>query len=134
MGRDLKNSIVQFIKFGLVGFSNTFISYIVYLVLIYFNIYYLYASIVGFIVSVINSFYWNNKYVFRNNCSSFKEILIIFIKTFISYAGTGLVLANILLYFWIDIFKIHEFIAPLINLIITIPLNFLLNKFWAFKK
>jgi len=50
------------------------------------------------------------------------------IKTLCSYAGTGLVLANVLLYIWVDLIHIHELIAPAINLVITVPLNFVLNK------
>lgn len=48
-------------------------------------------------------------------------------------AGTGLVLNNILLIVWVDIFKLNEALGPLINLLITIPLNFLLNKYWAYR-
>jgi putative flippase GtrA len=33
----------------------------------------------------------------------------------------------------VNYLNISEFIAPILNLIITIPLNFLLNKFWAFR-
>ena len=51
----------------------------------------------------------------------------------LSYAGTGLVLNNILLVIWIEGLKMHEMLGPIINLFITIPLNFLLNKFWAFR-
>ncbi|MEG2931919.1 MAG: GtrA family protein [Ruthenibacterium sp.] len=29
---------------------------------------------------------------------------------------------------------VSEWIAPVINLVITIPLNFILNKFWTFKQ
>ena len=56
------------------------------------------------------------------------------IKTFIAYGSTGIVLASVLLYVWVDILHISEYVAPLINLVITIPLNFVLNKLWAFKK
>ena len=54
------------------------------------------------------------------------------IKTFASY-GTTFVLSTILLVIMVDYLKISNIIAPVLNLIITIPLNFLLNKFWAFK-
>ena len=122
----------QFIKFGIVGLSNTLISYIIYAILVAININYFIASILGFLISVLNSFYWNNKYVFSSDTK--RNLLKVFMKTLISYAGTGLILANILLYVWIDIFLVHELIAPLFNLFITIPLNFLINKFWAYKK
>ena len=56
-----------------------------------------------------------------------------FIKLFLSYAGTGLVLHNILLWFFTSICHISDYVAPVLNLLITIPLNFVLNKFWAFR-
>ena len=55
------------------------------------------------------------------------------LKTFVSYSFTGLFLNNILLYIWIQIFHISEFMAPFMNLVVSVPINFLINKFWAFK-
>jgi putative flippase GtrA len=56
------------------------------------------------------------------------------LKTYLSYAATGLVLANILLYVFVDVLGIHKSVAPFISLLITVPLNFILNKYWAFRK
>lgn len=123
----------QFIKFGLVGLSNTIISFVVYLFGIYIGIYYLIASVLGFIISVINSFYWNNLYVFQQTNGKKRSIWKSFCKTLMAYAGTGLVLNNVLLYLQVDLLNWSEILAPLINLFVTIPLNFLLNKLWAFK-
>ncbi len=125
--------MLQFIKFGIVGFSNTIISYLVYTVLTYFGIPYVVANIIGFIVSVLNSFFWNNKFVFKKNEGEDRNVWWTLCKTFISYAGTGLILSNILLVFFIEKIEISKFIAPIFGLIITIPINFLVNKFWSFK-
>lgn len=129
-----RTNLIQFIKFGFVGLSNTGISYIVYLILLYFGIQYIWASVISYFISIINAFYWNNKYVFNQRQSTKRDIINSFIKTFISYAGTGLVVQNLLLFLWVDILSISNIIAPIINLVITIPLNFILNKLWAFKK
>ncbi len=126
--------IFQFVQFGIVGVSNTLISYIVYIILVSLGSYYLIASLIGFLISVINAFYWNNKYVFKSRKEEKRTLCGAFIKTFASYAGTGLILNNILLIIWIDILEINEMAGPIINLFITIPLNFLLNKYWAFKR
>lgn len=126
--------VVQFIKFGLVGVSNTLISYVVYLIGIGCGIHYLAASVLGFVISVVNSFYWNNKYVFAGNTSTKRSWIKTFLKTFMAYAGTGLILNNILLVIWVDLFHLPQAVAPLVNLFITIPLNFILNKLWAFKE
>lgn len=123
----------QFVKFGLVGLSNTAISYITYVICVYLGMHYFFANTLGFIISVLNSFYWNNKYVFICENGEKRPWLPALIKTFISYGSTGILLASILLYVWVDLMHISEYIAPLINLIITIPLNFILNKLWAFK-
>ena len=82
----------------------------------------------SWIISVFNAFYWNNKYVFRNENTWLKAL----IRTYISY-GFSFILGNILLIVLIEFFKVSEIIAPLIILVITIPLNFLMNKFGTFK-
>lgn len=126
-------SLVQFVKFGIVGVSNTLISYVVYTVFVVAGAEYLIGNVFGFIISVLNSFYWNNKYVFKTEDGENRTWIYALLKTFIAYAGTGLVLSSVLLVLWIDILHIHKLIAPIINLCVTIPLNFIINKFWAFK-
>jgi len=124
--------IFQLIKFGLVGFSNTLVFYFLYVILIYLNVPYLLANVIAFIVSVLNSFYWNNKYVFKRKEGEKRNIYVTLFKTFIAYAWTGLVLNNFLLVFFIEIIRVSKYLAPALVLIVTIPLNFLINKFWSF--
>lgn len=128
------NRIWQFVQFGIVGLSNTLISYIVYLIFVAFGCHYLIASLLGFLISVLNAYYWNNKYVFKQKGNEKRIWWRVFLKTFLSYAGTGLILNNLLLIIWVDVLNIHEMIGPILNLFITIPINFILNKFWAFAK
>lgn len=127
------NTFWQFVKFGVVGLSNTLISYVVYLIGIHLGIHYLIASVLGFVVSVQNAFYWNNRYVFQKKEGEERNWWKAWVKTFLSYASTGLVLANILLVFWVDVLHIPEFLGPIFNLLVTVPLNFILNKLWAFR-
>lgn len=121
-----KNDIVQFIKFGLVGVSNTFVSLIVYYLLIYFSVNYILANIAGFVISVLNAFFWNSKYVFKH---SQKGSLV---RTYISYGMTFL-LSNLLLYGLVEFMNVSKIVAPVLCLVVTIPLNFILNKYWTFK-
>jgi putative flippase GtrA len=126
--------LTQFIKFGVVGFSNTAIAYIIYSGLYYLGLHYIIANTIAFILSVLNSFYWNNKYVFKSGDDQKKSAFWpALLKTYISYAFTGLVLSSGLLYVFIKIMRISAYIAPLLGLVITVPLNFVLNKKWAFK-
>ena len=89
---DVWNGFVQFVKFGLVGLSNTVISYATYYILVPFHVNKYVASVIGFILSVANAFYWNNSYVFKKEDQEQRSPLQAFIKLFLSYAGTGLVL------------------------------------------
>lgn len=119
----------QLIKFSIVGVSNTLISLGVYYGLYFLGVNYLIANTAGFIVSVLNSYYWNNKYVFKKTSNGHKKALI---RTFLAYGSTFL-LSTFLMFIMIECMGFSGTIAPLISLIITIPLNFLMNKFWAFK-
>lgn len=62
-----------------------------------------------------------------------RSLLKSLLKTYVSYSFTGLFLNSILLVLWVQVFHINEFIAPIINLLVSVPLNFIINKYWAFK-
>lgn len=146
VGKELSDEmfegIMQFIKFGIVGVSNTVISYILYVgSLVFLNCAggigkynYLIAQIIAFILSVLWSFYWNNKMVFVLEDGKQRSLWKSLVKTYISYSFTGLFLNSFLLILWVDIIGISEFIAPIINLFVSVPLNFIINKLWAFKE
>jgi putative flippase GtrA len=122
---------IQFFKFGIVGLSNTIIGYTVYAILVYLDFYYVLANAISFVVGIANSFFWNNKFVFKNDGK--RNILFSFLKTFVSYAITGLILTSLLLFLFVDILKLSRYYAFFLCLIVTVPSNFCLNKFWAFK-
>lgn len=120
----------QFIKFGIVGVSNTAISLAIYYIFIFIDKdLYLAGNCIGFVVSVLNSYYWNNKYVFKNrNGSHIKAIC----RMFMSY-GVSFVIGTILLIIFVKVLLIPEEIAPIPIMIISVPINFILNKYWTFK-
>lgn len=128
-----RSAIVQFIKFGVVGLSNTVIGYVVYSLCVWLGMHYLWANVVGFLVSVINAFYWSNRFVFIKQEEERRNLWLVFIKTLLAYGSTGIVLNSILLWLFIDKCRISEYLAPILILIITVPTNFLLNKYWSFK-
>ena len=84
----------QFIKFGIVGLSNTFISYAVYATLTFLGIPYLLANVAGFLLSVLNAFFWNNRYVFRKPEDESRSLWCRLAKTFLPYAGTAVLSKN----------------------------------------
>lgn len=127
-------SLVQFVKFGIVGVSNTLIALGVYQLCLHgFHMHYQVANVISFVVSVTNAYYWNNRFVFGSGTPrSPRQHLSAYGKAFLSYGSTFL-LSTALLTLWVEVCGVSESVAPVINLLITIPLNFILNKFWAFR-
>jgi len=122
--------LVQFFNFGIVGLSNTIIAYSVYAVLVYFNLHPQIANLFAFAASVTNAYIWNRFWVFKGNAQ--KKASTPF-KFFAVYGG-NLLLGIFLLYLFIDVWHINKYLAPLLSLPLTVPVNYLLNKFWVFKK
>ena len=129
----IKNLIIQFIKFGTVGAINTVLSYAItngayYLLHLHEQI----SNIIAFVITVFISFMLNGRFVFTENKEErnfWKSLL----KVYASYSITGVFLTAILLYIEEELLGIPHYIATLMNLVVTIPINFLLNKFRAYK-
>ena len=146
LGKELSDktfeALMQFVKFGIIGISNTVVSWGIYMVSllmlkraeIFPAVDYLIAQAIGFLLSVLWSFYWNNRFVFTLEKGVKRSFWKALLKTYISYSFSGLFLNSILLWIWIQIFGLSEYLAPILNLLISVPLNFIINKFWAFKK
>lgn len=121
--------ILQFVKFGIVGVGNTAISLLVYYVIILIRReWYIAGSIAGFVISVLNAYYWNSKYVFKKQDDRLRTL----IRTYIAY-GSNLLIGTFMLWLLVEKCGISHFLAPLLNLLITVPLNFVLNKYWVMK-
>lgn len=150
-------ALIQFIKFGLVGVTNTLISYGVEMLCYYvvfksysfnnitsfFHQYKFYVTseeikvmtvtALAFIISVTNSYFLNSRFVFKAGSNNSSSKGIVYMKTVFCYALTGLIIAP-LIKMQLVTAHIPYWFASLCALIVTIPLNFLMNKFWAYSK
>lgn len=122
--------LAQIIKFGCVGVLNTLISYGTTVFCLFIGLHLLVSNAVAFIISTGCAFLLNYLFVFSPRPCWWKGL----IKSYCSYAFTGIGLNSALLYLFSTVFGISEYLSPLLVLIVTIPCNFLLNKLWAFKK
>ena len=120
----------QFVKFGIIGISNTLLSLGIYYALVFLGLHYILSHVVAFAFSVLNAYYWNNKYVFTAEETNKARLLF---KVYASYGMTFL-LSTGTLFLMVDVIGISDLVAPVINLFFTVPTNFLLMKFWAFKE
>ena len=129
----IKQMIIQFLKFGIVGAINTVLSYAItngayYLLHMHEQM----SNFIAFIITVFISFMLNGKFVFTENKEE-RDFWKSLLKVYASYSITGLFLTAILLYLEEELLGIPHYIATLMNLVVTIPINFILNKFWAYK-
>lgn len=85
--------------------------------------------ILSWITSLLFAFYMNRKYVFKSKNKVIKE----FINFTISRLLT-LFLELIFMYILVDLVKMNDMFAKLINLIIVFICNYLLSKFLVFRK
>lgn len=123
----------QFVKFSAVGVSNTLISMAVYWLCFYaLHWHYQLSNFVAFVISVTNAYYWNQRFVFAKGHRDFLGHLRAYGKAFLSYGATYLV-GVALLALWVEALGVDEGVAPLINLLVTVPANYVLNRFWAFR-
>lgn len=141
---DQERAFLQFCKFAIVGVSNTLVSLCINYSLLFISGKLEWfdgaktpraflGNSVAFFLSVLWSFYWNSQYVFKEDEDSEKRVWWkTLLRTYAAYAFTGLVLSNLISWLCIDKFGISEYIAVLINMVIAVPINFILNKFWAY--
>src|SRR5437899_3112130 len=90
--------LIQFVKFGIVGVSNTLLTFAVYTLLLKaFGVWYLAASAIGFAVGTVNSFLLNRRWTFRGHVGDARTPL-----RWMVVQGCGLGLNEALLFFWVD--------------------------------
>ena len=122
--------IVKFADFCLVGALSAIVSLACYYLIVLINRrLYLLGYSLGFVVSVLNSYFWNSNFVFKQKDDMTKTIA----KTYASY-GFTFFRGNAMLYLMVDILKISELIAPLIQILVTTPVNYLINKKWVYRQ
>lgn len=130
---------MQVFLFAVIGFSSALVNLGVYnLVLwglqaagLFASFDFLVAQFFGFMISVAWAFFFNRRYVFRTPGAPWKQSLL---KVYAVYALTGIGLSSILSLLWVQVFDFPKEIVTVINDCLCFPVNFLLNKYWSFRK
>ena len=79
MSEKNKALINQIIRFGLVGISNTIVSYVIYAVAFALTDNYFLANVLSWLLSVLHAYIWQNVFVFKEDKNaqkrgSFKDV------------------------------------------------------------
>ena len=132
-----KTSWKQVLLFAAVGISSGIVNMAVYNGVLFLlrwlkwfpQFDFLIALIFGFVMSVAWSFLLNRRFVFREQAVAWFPALI---KTYLSYAATGIGLSSLLSLLWVHVFHIPKEVLTVLNDTLCFPVNFLLVKFWSF--
>ena len=124
-----KENIIKFFKFALVGFSNTLVNYLVFLLIFkVFGIFYMFASAIGYITAVFNSYFWNLRWTFKS-----KHSVNVFGK-FVIVNIASLSLNLLIMRTLVEAMLIDELISQIFAIIGALIINFSGNNLWTFKK
>ncbi len=140
LSEEQEKQLLQFGKFGVIGISNTAVSYLLNVATLFIlekldilqdiDIYI--GNGVAFFLSVLWSYYWNSRYVFKEDPNEKRVWWKTVLKTYAAYALTGIGLSNLTSYLFVRVLGWSKYIAPIVNIVIGVPVNYLINKFWAY--
>jgi len=122
----MNKPLKTFIKYGIVGISGTIISMsVLYTLTDIFNIYYLISGLIAIEISLLNNFFWNDRWTFlhNNNMNSVHIRLIDY--HIVSLAGA---LINIMfLYILTSWIGLYYLLSNLIAIMGVFIINYIIN-------
>ena len=121
--------LVQFIKFGLVGVSNTLLTFLIYTLLLkVFGVWYIAASAIGFAVGAVNGFLLNRRWTFAGHVGdAFTPVRWGIVQ------GGGLGINLGLLYVLVHDARLDKLVAQALATIVVTVTTFVVNRAWTFR-
>jgi putative flippase GtrA len=121
--------ILQLLKFGIVGVSNTLIAFAVYTVLLkVFGVWYIAASGIGFAVGAVNGFLLNRRWTFREHVG---DALTPVRWGIVQSCGLGFNLG--LVYLFVHDLGMDKLVGQIPATAIVVLLTFFANRAWTFR-
>lgn len=119
---------VQLLKFGVVGAVGYAINLGIYVLLLGIGAHE--AAVVSFIVSALSNYWWNRHWTFAQTKGHFAHQG----AKFLSVSLAALVVNQLWLLLFLDDLKWGKITAQAVSVILVLPLNFLGNKLWSFRR
>jgi putative flippase GtrA len=122
--------LVQLVKFGVVGISNTLLTFAVYTFLLkVLGVWYLAASAIGFIVGATNGFLLNRRWTFAGHVGdSLTPVRWAIVQ------GCGLGVNVALLYVFVHDAKLDKLLAQAFATAVVTITTFFVNRAWTFRE
>jgi putative flippase GtrA len=121
--------VVQFVKFGIVGISNTLITFAVYTVLLkVFGVWYIAASGIGFVAGATNGFLLNRRWTFREHVGdALTPVRWMIVQSCGLACNLGLV------YVFVHDASLDKLVGQIPATAVVTVLTFLANRAWTFR-
>ena len=123
--------IILYIIMGVAAMAVSLASY--YILANPLGIHYQAANILSWICAVSFAYATNRKFVFKSKVTGVMEILKE-AASFVSGRLASLAAEIVSMYFFVQICGIDDNIVKLINQVLVTILNYLISKFWVFRK
>ena len=121
--------IINYLIFGFLAFLVSMGTY--FIARLVFN--YVISNIISWIVAVIFAYMTNKAFVFQSITNSIQALIKEFVS-FIAGRAFTLFLETFTIYLLFDVVGFNEFIVKVIGQAVVIITNYLLSKFFIFKK
>jgi putative flippase GtrA len=119
---------IQLAKFGIVGASGYAVNLGIYAALLGIGAHK--AAVVSFVVAAGWNYWWNRHWTFAHQKGSFAYQG----ARFFVVALLGLAVNQIWLALFLDVLHLGKIVSQAIAIILVMPLNFLGNKLWSFRR
>ena len=124
---------LRMLRYIVVGGMTTFVSFSTYWLLYkHVEIEPNLANVISIIIAVLFAYITNKIFVFKNKVSSFKDLIIEFMR-FVSSRGITMLIEIIGVYIALEVYNLHELLSKGIVSIIVLVLNYLLSRFFVFR-
>jgi putative flippase GtrA len=121
--------VEQFLKFGIVGVSNTLLTFVVFTILVkVVGLWYVAASAVGFVVGACNGFLLNRSWTFRGHSGGSSAVL-----RWTVVQGCGLLADLGLIYLFVTGAGLPKLVGQAFAIVLVVGATFFVNRTWTFR-
>lgn len=130
--KHIKQTVMQLLKFNVVGIVNTGVDFLVYTLLTeVLHVVYLPAKTVSYVCGVVNSYVLNSNWTFKKETKRSKREMVLFLLVNLVSLGASL----LIMYICRSMFLIEsDFLCNLIATPISMVVNFTGNKLFVFRQ
>ena len=123
-------TVRQFVKYGIVGASNTVITFVVYSVLVTLGVPYTIALLLGYAVGSLNSYFLNRHWTFRARDIAHTQAGTRFAIVQVCAIGVN----ELLLYVLVHHAGVAKIPAQAILTVPVLAVTFFVNRLWSFAR